>query len=154
MRTKVEEALHRAFAPNRINQKREFFQIEPAQPIAILRLLHVEDATKVVAAEPTNVEAAEMEAAEQYQVRTWRPNFNFEEMGIAEGQKLVLNKTGETVTVAGPKKVRLESGEEMCLSAATQRLLHADHPVAPMAYWSYSDRPLAEIYNQTHLEEA
>ena len=44
----VESALHRAFAPQRINPRREFFEIEPDQAIAILRLLNVEDVTEEV----------------------------------------------------------------------------------------------------------
>jgi hypothetical protein len=32
----VEEALHQAFAPQRVNPKREFFKIDAAQAIAIL----------------------------------------------------------------------------------------------------------------------
>lgn len=37
----VEAALHTAFAPQRVNARREFFQIEAGQAIAILKLLHV-----------------------------------------------------------------------------------------------------------------
>ena len=44
----VECALHRAFAPNRVNPKREFFSIEPDQAIAILKLLHIEEVTNQV----------------------------------------------------------------------------------------------------------
>ena len=33
----VEQALHRAFAPNRVNARREFFKIEPDQAIAIVK---------------------------------------------------------------------------------------------------------------------
>jgi hypothetical protein len=47
----VENALHIAFAPYRVNPRREFFKIEPAQAIAILKLLHTADATAEVAAE-------------------------------------------------------------------------------------------------------
>ena len=43
--TEVERALHAAFAPQRINPRREFFEIDPDQAIAILKLLNVEDAT-------------------------------------------------------------------------------------------------------------
>lgn len=39
----IENALHVAFGPNRINPRREFFRIEPDQAIAILKLLHTED---------------------------------------------------------------------------------------------------------------
>ena len=40
---KIEKALHTAFAPNRINANREFFQIKPEQVMAILELFNRED---------------------------------------------------------------------------------------------------------------
>ena len=36
---KVEAAIHTAFAPNRVNPKREFFSIDPIQAISIIKLL-------------------------------------------------------------------------------------------------------------------
>lgn len=36
----LEKALHTAFAPNRVNENREFFRISPSQPLPILKLLH------------------------------------------------------------------------------------------------------------------
>src|SRR5436305_420811 len=65
----VERALHRAFAPHRVNPKREFFKIEPDQAIAILKLLHVEDATEQVAAMPSPIPADEIEAGKEYRRR-------------------------------------------------------------------------------------
>jgi hypothetical protein len=53
---KVEEALHTAFAPNRINPKREFFRIEPEQAIAILRILEKADATAEVSQQAESVD--------------------------------------------------------------------------------------------------
>ena len=44
----VEKAFHRAFGPYRINPKREFFEIEPEQAIALLELMAVEDVTPAV----------------------------------------------------------------------------------------------------------
>ena len=79
----VEQALHRAFAPNRVNPKRELFSINPEQAISILKLLHFQDATKEVEAAPTPVETQEIVAGKEYQAR--RPNLNFEEMGIPTG---------------------------------------------------------------------
>ena len=38
----VEKALHMAFNPNRVNPKREFFEIAPEQAIAIIRLLELQ----------------------------------------------------------------------------------------------------------------
>src|SRR2546430_9447838 len=48
---KVEKALHIAFGPDRVNPKREFFEIDPAQAIAIIKLLEIEDVTPNVAKE-------------------------------------------------------------------------------------------------------
>lgn len=39
--TVVEKAFHQAFAPYRINAKREFFEIEADQAISILRLVTI-----------------------------------------------------------------------------------------------------------------
>ena len=147
----VEEALHQAFAPNRVNPKREFFKIEATQAIAILKLLHVEDATQEVKHQPAGVDAVDEEAARQYRNR--RPNLNFEEMGIPVGSMLTFTRTNAPAEVIGPKKVRV-NGQEMSLSAATKELLGLDYPVAPGPYWAFQGKPLQEIYNETYLEEA
>ena len=82
----VEKALHLAFAPHRINPKREFFSIEPAQAIAILKLLHVADATQEIESQPSSLDQSEVEAAVQLSRK--RPNLNFEEMQIPIGALL------------------------------------------------------------------
>ncbi|MGH9694751.1 MAG: GIY-YIG nuclease family protein, partial [Bryobacteraceae bacterium] len=79
----VERALHEAFMPYRVNLRREFFRIEPHQAIAILTLLHVEDVTVQVAREPNDIDPQSLAAAEQ--LRSRRPNLNFEEMAIPVG---------------------------------------------------------------------
>ena len=45
---KVERALHRAFHPQRVHEKREFFEIEPDQAISILELFEGIDLTSDV----------------------------------------------------------------------------------------------------------
>lgn len=79
----VEKALYVAFGPNRINPKREFFRIEPDQAIAILKLLHTEEATQEVTDQPSMIDQQSIAAAEQLRAR--RPNLNFDEMGIPVG---------------------------------------------------------------------
>lgn len=86
----VERALHRAFAPNRVNPKREFFSIEPDQAISILKLLHTEDVTAEVQQLPTPVQTQEVNAANEHEAR--RPNLNFEEMGIPIGSNLGISR--------------------------------------------------------------
>lgn len=50
---KVEKALHVAFGPDRVNPKREFFEIDASQAIAIIKLMEIEDVTPKVASYPT-----------------------------------------------------------------------------------------------------
>lgn len=143
----VERALHTAFSPNRINPKREFFRIEAEQAIAILRLLHTEEATQEVALLPNQVDQQSLAAAEQMTAR--RPNLNFEEMGIPVGAELRSVKTDITVTVVAPKKVKL-GDEEMSLSAATRQALALDYFVAPGPHWTFEGKLLREIYEATY----
>jgi hypothetical protein len=143
----VEKALHRAFAPNRVNPRREFFNIEADQAIAILRLLHVQDATSEIANMPTNIANEEREAGKQYRAR--RPNLNFHEMGIPDGSTLHFTEGDATVTVSSERKVCLD-GEEMSLTAATRQLLSLDYSVAPVSYWTYDGKSLRIIYEETY----
>lgn len=147
----VERALHRAFAPNRLNPKREFFQIEPDQAIAILKLLHVEDATNEIEAMPSTIPDEEVQAAQQFKAR--RPNLNFAEMGIASGSVLHFTEGDATVVVASERKVLL-NGEDMSLTAATRQLLGLDYSVAPGPYWTFEGRLLRDIYNETYIQDA
>lgn len=143
----VEKALHTAFSPNRINPKREFFRIEPEQAIAILRLLHTDEATQEVTLQPTEVDQQSLVAAEQMRAR--RPNLNFEEMGIPVGSELRSVKADIAVTVIGPKKVRL-GDEEMSLTAATRQALALEYSVAPGPHWTFDGKLLSEIYETTY----
>ena len=143
----VERALHRAFAPYRVNPKREFFNIDAEQAIAILKLLHVQDATAEIAQLQTSIPADEVQAGQQYTAR--RPNLNFTEMGIPIGSVLNFVEGEATVTASGDKKVLLD-GEEMSLTAATRQLLGLEYNVAPGPYWTYDGKLLRTIYDETY----
>jgi hypothetical protein len=143
----VEQALHRAFAPNRVNPKREFFSIEPDQATAILKLLHVQDATSEVDITPSSIGTQEVNAGTEYAAR--RPNFNFEEMGIPIGSELKFTETDASVFVIAPKKVKL-GDDELSLTAATRTLLGLAYSVAPGPYWTFEGRSLRDIYDRTY----
>ncbi len=78
--TDVEKAFHIAFSPYRINPKREFFQIEAEQAVALLKVMALEDVTPSLQAEAEKVDADAREGAQR--LKTRRPNLNFVEMGI------------------------------------------------------------------------
>lgn len=147
----VERALHRAFGPYRVNPRREFFNIDPEQAVSILRLLHVEDATREIDAMVSSITEEEVQASRQYKSR--RPNMNFIEMGIPVGAVLNFTEGDSTVTVTAPRKISL-AGEEMSLTAATRSLLGLDYSVQPAGYWTYEGRNLRDLYNETYVSEA
>lgn len=147
--TEVESALHTAFAPNRVNPRREFFRIEAEQAIAILKLLHVEDATREFATRPGDIDPQSLAAAEQ--LRSRRPNMNFEEMGIPVGAILTSTDDGmASVTVMDARKVKL-GDDVLSLTAATQRVLAVDYPVQPSPDWTFQGKSLRDMYEETYV---
>jgi T5orf172 domain-containing protein len=146
----VESALHQAFAPNRINPKREFFRLEPDQPIAILKLLHVEDATSEVSS-VTDAATDDQSKAAAEQQRTRRPRFNFDEMGIPVGSRLDSTHNDAFVIVASARRVRF-GDDEVSLTAATRHVLGNDYDVAPGPHWTFDGKLLQDIYEETYPE--
>ena len=143
----VERALHTAFDPQRINPKREFFEIEPLQAAALLSVIGFEDVTPEVNEANKSISEAELSASETLRKR--RPNLNFFEMGIPEGSVLRASTGDGEITVVGERTVRFQ-GQEMSISQATSRYLERPYAVAPAPCWLYGDRLLSEIYNETY----
>jgi hypothetical protein len=114
-------------------------------------LLHTAEVDVPAAELATGGDAVENAASEQFSRR--RPNLNFEEMGIPVGAELRFIKGDATVTVIGPKRVRL-GDSEMFLTAATRELSGLDYNVAPAPYWTYNGRTISEIYEETYPREA
>lgn len=146
--TEVERALHIAFAPQRLNPRREFFRIEPEQAIVILRLLHVEDATAEFSDQSGLIDQESLAAAET--LRRRRPVLNFVEMGIPLEGRLSWGQSEIEAIVVSPRTVSL-NGEEMSLSAATRAVSDARSSGSnPDRYWFYRGRSLREIYDETY----
>ena len=145
----VEKALHTAFSPDRINPKREFFEIEATQAIAILKLLEVENVSPLVEQETNVIDTIEVDAAKVYAQK--RPRMNFEEMGIPIGSELSFNNNGEIATVISDRTVRFRD-EETNITNATRMALGEGYAynVAPGPYWVFNGRKLRDIYNETY----
>lgn len=145
----VERALHTAFGPNRINPRREFFEIEAIQAITIIKLLEIENVSPLVEQEANIIDDAEIDAGKAYAQK--RPKMNFIEMGIPIGSELIFNNNGEIATVINEKTVRFRD-EETSLTNATRLALGEGYAynVAPGPYWRFNGRKLREIYNDTY----
>lgn len=145
----VERALHTAFGPDRVNPKREFFEIEANQAITIIKLLEIENVSPLVEQEADIIDEAEIDAGRVYAQK--RPKMNFIEMNIPIGSELVFNNNGEVAIVVSEKTVRFRD-EETSLTNATRLALgegYAYH-VAPGPYWRFNGRKLRDIYNETY----
>ena len=144
---KLEKALHKAFAPDRVNPSREFFWMEPERVRAILEVWPgCEDVTTEVNQEEGNIDADAVKQAR----RRRRPNFNFAEMGIPEGDVLVsVNDEKEEATVVDEKRV-LFRGEKMSLTQSTKLALETDYAPPIRFQWTYKGRNLSKIYEETY----
>ncbi len=147
----VEKALHQAFDPHRLNPAREFFEVEPENVVAIMRLLG-EDVTDLVqAADDRDTELTATDRAARERADRRRPNFNFKEMEIEPGTELRF-RDDETVTVEVVDERLVRMGDEiLSMSAATRRACGVDRPVAPMPHWRTPDgQLLRDVYNATY----
>lgn len=148
---KIEKALHAAFAPERINPKREFFTTEPERVIAILEVFNKEfngeDITEEVTKE-TNALLTVEEQESQERFRKRRPNLNFKQMGIKPGTVLsYVNDPTIQVTVVDEKKVKYQN-EIVSLTPITTKLLGKEKNVQPTRYWSINGKNLKDIYEE------
>jgi len=145
----VEKALFVAFSPNRINPKREFFEMDAIQAIAILKLLQIENVSEQVEHEAEVIDQVELEAGQAFARK--RPNFNFVEMGIPVGSQIYFNSDGEAATVISEKLVRFRDAETS-LTNATRMALGEGYAynVAPGPYWTFNGRKIRDIYNDTY----
>ena len=145
--SKVERAFHLAFGPYRVNPKREFFQIEPEQAIALLELMVSEDVTPQVAKEADEVDVESKPAAKK--LKKQRPNQNFVEMGLDIGATIQFIPFEAACLVESESKVRYEN-QVMSLTALTKQLLESDRAVRPAPHWTYKGRKLSSIYDETY----
>ena len=160
---KVEKALHQAFDDMRPNKNREFFKIKPEQAVVIIKLLEIEDITPGVQREYADdieqTDAESMEAAKQFErkqeiereieARQRRPNINFHDMGIKNGEELQYFK-GDIIAVVCDARHVLYDNNKLSLTALTQSLMQSPYTIQPTKYWSYNGKNLLEIYDETY----
>jgi hypothetical protein len=152
----VERALHVAFAPDRVNPRREFFSIAAHRAVALINAFPGEDLTpQTERAVERAVEAAEpgsLAAVRGYSQKR-RPPINFLEMGIPLGSALTHPNSGETCVVVEPKKVEFR-GEAMSLTRALREITQANYDVQPTGFWTFEGQTLAAIYESTYPRTA
>lgn len=153
---RLEQALHTAFAPQRVNENREFFKIAPEQAIAILEIFQQRNATEEVSQEIENDLTPDDKAAQE-KAKTKRPPLHFLDMGLHKGDVLVYKPDGNiTCEIIDQKHVQY-NGEITTLTPITTALLGKPYSVQPTPYWKVqqSGRDLIDIYDETYpMEDA
>ena len=142
----AEHQLHDAFDNNRVNPRREFFQIAPERVVAALKLAEIEDITP----NKDYVESKEDQQALN-QARERRSRFNFKMVDIPVGAELTFSR-GEDVKARVVDNHNIEvDGEVTSLSLSAQKLLGYKWQVAGTDYWMYDGETLDE--RRRRLEE-
>ena len=145
---KTEKAFHTAFEPSRVNPKREFFNINPEQAIAVLSLMAIEDVTPSVQEKAKTIDIEATASAEKFKKRR-RPTINYFEMGLKEGDILKFGRNEESCTVLNGRQVS-SKGEAWFLSNLTNKLLDRTGPMDGSPYWYFNGKNLKDLYNETY----
>ena len=148
----VEEALHKAFSTDRVNLKREFFNMSADRIIPILKILEKKNITSEISKSlGQDVSKEENDSVEKFYKTHRRPPLNFEEMGIPTGSELKMQYIEKEyiATVISPRKILFDD-EETSLTAATKKIREIKHDIQPTPLWTYNGKKLSDIYNETY----
>ena len=148
---KTEKAFHTAFEPSRVNPRREFFNINPEQAIAVLELMAMEDVTPNVQKEAKKIDIEANISSEKFKKKR-RPTLNYFEMGLKEGDVLKFGRNDEICTVSNGRQVSYKN-EVWYLSNLTNKLLDRTGPMDGSPYWYFNGKNLKDIYNETYSVE-
>ena len=147
----VEHQLHDAFDNNRINPRREFFQIAPQRVVSALKLAEIENITpKKDIVENKEDQEALNEARE---TRERRSPFRFDMVGIPAGTEIYFSRDENVKAKVIDNRFIEINGETTRLSASAQKLLGYDYGVAGTDYWMYDGETLDERRQRIESEE-
>lgn len=152
--TNIEQALHTAFEPQRVNKNREYFKIKVEQAKAILELFHHKEVTEVVS-EDIEEELTPEDKDASEKAKEKRPPLNYYKMKMHDGDILKWKDDPSiTVTIISERKVSYK-GEEVSLSALSAQLKgYKVKHIQPTPHWLYEGRLLSDIYDETYpIEE-
>ena len=143
----VEHQLHDAFDNNRVNPKREFFQIAPERVVSALKLAQIEDITP----KKDFVESPEDQQSLN-QARTIREKFNFNMVNIPIGSELIFSRDENVRAIVIDNHSIALNGEKISLSKSAQKILGYEYGVAGTDYWMYRGETLDELRRRLESE--
>ncbi|OGH85684.1 MAG: hypothetical protein A2493_02840 [Candidatus Magasanikbacteria bacterium RIFOXYC12_FULL_33_11] len=145
----VEHQLHDAFDNNRINPRREFFQISPERIVSALKLAEIENVTP----KRDFVESQEDQHALNQARAEMRAKFNFKMVNIPVGAELLFSRDENIKAIVIDNKSISFDNNITSLSASAQKILGYDYGVQGTAYWVYDGETLDERRKRIESEE-
>lgn len=138
----VERQLHDAFDNNRVNPRREFFNIDPERVVAALKLAAIEDIT------PGQDIVESVEDQKSLDVaREIRSRFNFDMVDIPIGAELYFSRNNDikatVIGRSGSESIEF-NGQRTSLSRAAIEIMQAPSALSGTAYWMYESETLDE----------
>ena len=144
----TEKAFHIAFHPNRVNPRREFFNIKSEQAIILLKQMAIEDVTPLVQEKANKIDLEAIPSVEKFK-KLRRPNQNFFEMGLKKGDILKFGRNDEFCSIINERQVSYNN-EIWFLSNLTKKLLDTTSPMDGYGSWYFNGKNLQDIYNETY----
>ena len=148
---KLENKLHQLFSENRVNPKREFFEVDPERVVLAISIGEFQEVTPG----PTEIDKEEQEALEKVKAR--RPPLKLDVLGIRPGDILTCSRDDKiTATVVDGNQVDF-NGEVQSLSAAALKALHSLgyswRTVRGPEYWMFEGELLNERRQRIEAEK-
>jgi len=148
----VEHQLHDAFDNNRINPRREFFQIAPERVVSALKLAEIENITP----KKDFVENQEDQQA-LIKARKIREKFNFNMAKIPVGAELIFSRyeniKAKVIDLTDSRHSIEFNGKKTSLSDSAREILGYDYGVAGTDYWIYEGETLDERRKRLATQE-
>jgi hypothetical protein len=139
-----EKRLHQLFGEWRVNEKREFFKVDPEKVVLAIQMGDFEEVTPGKIPVPPDEEQALEKALEKAEKR---PPISMESIGIMPEAVLTFSRNEDVhATVLPGNKVSYD-GQEMSLSGAAAAALNLQSSagVRGPLYWMYNGKTLNEI---------
>jgi hypothetical protein len=147
----VEHQLHDAFDNNRVNPRREFFQIAPQRVVAALKLAEIEDVTPKGS---LIIDKEDREAHEEAVERRGRFNFKIADIPLGAEIYFSRNESRKAKVVDLNAVQSIEIDEKVTsLSLSARKLLGVNYGVAGTDYWMYDGETLDERRKRIQNEE-
>ena len=137
--TFVEHQLHDAFDNNRINPKREFFQIAPERVVSALKLAQIEDVTP-----KHDIVESEEDRNSLLEARKIRSKFSFKKANIAAGSEIYFSRDESIKAKVLDDHYILLNDHKTSLSKSAQEILGYKYGVSGTDYWMYENETLDE----------